>query len=115
MHRQKAAEIIGYSRRRAKAIGCMIWPIMLVIGFAGWYLWKWYALPISLVFAVLFGSIYSGIEVRRIQRITGLNIHEQEIAFRESAAASHDPITHDPEQYRSYIDSLTDADSDEKR
>ena len=113
MHRQKAAEFIGYSRRRGKAIGCMIWPIMLVIGFAGWYLWKWYTLPISLVVAALFGSLYSMIEVKRIQRITGLNIHEQEMAFRESAAASLDPVTRDPEQYRSYIDSLPD-DSDEK-
>jgi len=114
VHRQKAAEIIGYSRRRAKTIGCMIWPIMLIIGSAGWYLWKWYILLISLVFAVLFGSIYSMIEVKRIQRITGLNIHEQEVAFKESAAASLDPITRDPKQYRSYIDSLPDDDSDEK-
>ena len=113
MHRQKVAEIIGYSRRRAKAIGCMIWPIMLIIGFAGWYLWKWYALPISLVVATLFGSLYSIIEVKQIQKITGLDIHEQETAFRESAAASLDPITRDPEQYRSYIDSLPDDESDE--
>ncbi|MEE9465269.1 MAG: hypothetical protein V3W14_06850 [Candidatus Neomarinimicrobiota bacterium] len=113
MQRQKAAEIIGYSRRRAKAIGCMIWPITLIIGFAGWYLWKWYALPISLVVAALFGSIYSIIEVRRLQKITGLHIHEQEMAFRESAAASLDPITRDPEQYRSHINSLPDDESDE--
>ena len=55
------------------------------------------------------------IEVKRIQRITGLTIHEQEMAFRESAEASLDPITRNPEQYRSYIDSLPDDDSDEKR
>jgi len=41
-------------------------------------------------------------------------IHEQEMAYRASAAASLDPITRDPEQYRSYIDSLPDDDSDEK-
>jgi hypothetical protein len=43
------------------------------------------------------------IEVKCIQRITSLNIHEQEMSFRESAAASLHPISRDPEQYRSYI------------
>lgn len=115
MQRQKAAEIIGYSRRRARAIGFMIWPIMLVIGFAGWYLWKWYALPISLVGAALFGSFYSMFETKRLQRITGLTIHEQAVAFRECAAASLEPTTRTPEQYRSYIDSLPDDVSNEKQ
>jgi len=45
---------------------------------------------------------------------TDLTIHEQEMAYRESAAESLDPITRDPEQYRSYIDSLPDDDSGEK-
>jgi hypothetical protein len=115
MHRQKAAEIIGYRRHRLKTIGYMLWLITLAIGLAGWYLWKWYALPITIVIAVILGSLYSIIEAKRIQRKTGLNIDEQEMAYSESAVARLDPISSDPEQYRSYIDSLPDDESDEKR
>ena len=36
------------------------------------------------------------------------------MAFRESAVASLDPTTRDPEEYRAYIDSLLEDESDEK-
>ncbi len=114
MHPRNAAETVGDSRQRAKTIGYMLLLITLAIGFAGWYLWKWYALPISIVIAVLLGSLYSIIEAKRIQKKTGLNIDEQEMVFRESAVASLDPTTRDPEEYRAYIDSLPDDEPDEK-
>jgi len=108
MDRQKAAEIVGYSRRRAKAIGCMIWIAMIVIGIAGTIYWKWYAAPIALLAAFAFGSLYSIIETKRIERITGMKIYEQEEAYRESMAAGMDPITRDPKGYKEYIDSMDD-------
>jgi hypothetical protein len=86
----------------------------MAIGFAGWYLWKWYALPIIIVIALLFGSLYSIFEAKRIQKKTSLNIDDQEMAFRESAAASLDPTTRDSEEYRAYLDSLSEDESDEK-
>jgi len=114
LRRQKAAEIVGYSRRRAKAIGCMLWPIMLVIGVIGWYLWKWYAMLLALIAAAVFGSLYSMIETKRIQRKTGLNIDDQEIAYRKSLASGLHPITRDPSTYREYIDSMPDEESEEE-
>lgn len=108
MQRKKAVEIVGYSRRRAKTIGCMIWPIMLVIGIIGAIFWKWYALVLALIAGFIFGSAFSYLQSKRIERITGLNIHEQEIAYSESLAAKLDPITRDPAVYREYIDSISD-------
>ena len=114
MYQHKAPETVGYRSQRAKTTGYMLCLITMAIGFAGWYLWKWYALPISIVIAVLFGSLYSIIEAKRIQKKTSLNIINQEMAFRESAAASLDPTTRDSEEYRAYLDSLSEDESDEK-
>lgn len=108
MQRQKASEIVGYSRRRAKAIGCIIWPIILSFGFIGLYFWEWYALPIALLVGWLFGTIFSIFEVKRIQRMTGFDVNEQEILFRESLAAQLHPIAKSPKAYRKYIDSMPD-------
>jgi len=63
---------------------------------------------LALIAGGIFGSLYSFIETKRIERITGLNIHEQGLAFRESLAASLDPITRDSDAYRAYIDSIPD-------
>ena len=114
MYQHKAVETVEYRRQRAKTTGYMLCLIPMAIGFAGWYLWKWYALPISIVIAVLFESLYSIIEAKRIQKKTSLNIDNQEMAFRESAAASLDPTTRDSEEYRAYLDSLSEDESDEK-
>ena len=114
MYQHKAAETVEYIWQRAKTTGYMLCLITMAIGFAGWYLWKWYALPISIVIAVLFESLYSIIEAKRIQKKTSLNIDNQEMAFRESAAASLDPTTRDSEEYRAYLDSLSEDESDEK-
>jgi hypothetical protein len=108
MNRQKAAEIVGYRRQRAKTIGCFFWIIMPVLGIGGWIYWKWYAFPIVLVAGYIFGSIYSLIEVKRTEKLTGLNIHEQEIACSESLIAAKHPLTRDPTKYKEYIDSLDD-------
>lgn len=114
MYQRKASETVGYRRQRAKKTGYMLCLIAMAIGFAGWYLWKWYALLISIVISILLDSLYSIIEAKHIQKKTGLNIDEQEMAFRESAVASLDPTTRDPEQYRVYLDSLPEDESDEK-
>lgn len=112
MDRRKAAEIVGYSRRRGKAIGCMIWPAMIVVGIGGTIYWKWYALPIALLAGFAFGSIYSVMETKRIERITGLNIHDQERAYRESLAAALDPVTSDPKKYKEYIESMEEPEEE---
>ena len=114
MHRQKAWEAVAYSRQRAKTIGYLLWLTTPTIGFAGWYLWKWYALPISIVIAVLLSSLYSIIEAKHIQKRTNLNIDGQEMAFSKSAVSSFDQIPGDPEEYRAFIDSLADDETDEK-
>jgi len=108
MQRKKAVEIVGYRRRRGKTIGYMIWMIMLVIGIIGVIFWKWYTLILTLIAGFIFGSIFSYLESKRIERITGLNIHEQHLAYSESLAAKLDPITRDPAAYRKYIDSIPD-------
>lgn len=114
MYQHKAAETVEYRRQRAKTAGYMLCLITMAIGFAGWYLWKWYALLISIVIAVLLNILYSIIEAKRIQKKTGLNIDEQEMAFIESSVEILDPTTCDPEEYRAYLDSLSEDESDEK-
>jgi hypothetical protein len=78
----------------------------MAIGFAGWYLWKWYALPISIAIAVPLCSLYPIIEAKRIQKKTGLNINEQGTSIREGAVACPEPTTRDYEEYRAYLDPL---------
>lgn len=108
MNRKKAAEIVGYSRRKVKAIGCMVIPIMFLAGIFGWIIWKWYFFPLSIFLGIAFGSVFSILESKRIERITGFNIQQQQILYSESLAARLDPITQDLTQYKKYIDSLPD-------
>jgi len=114
MYQHKAAGTVEYRRQRTKIAGYMLVLITMTIGFAGWYLWKWYALPISIVVAVLFNILYSIIEAKRIQKKTGSNIDEQELAFIESAVDILDPTNRDSEEYLAYLDSLPEDESDEK-
>lgn len=93
---------------RAKAIGIMIWPIIIIIGTVGWLIWNWYVAVLALIAGIIFGYMYSIIESKRIERITGLNIREQEEAFKYSLAAKNDPIARNPRVYRQYIDSIPD-------
>ncbi len=108
MQRQKAAELIGYSRQRAKAMGYMIWPVTLGIGLISWYLWEWYSFIIAIVAAYFIGSFYSYTESKRLQKLTGLSISEMQYLYYESAVAKRDPIAKDPTKYKSYIDALPD-------
>ena len=108
MQRTKAVEIIGYSRQRLKAIGCMIWTVMLVTGIIGMIFWKWYSLILVFIAGYVSASVYSHLQSKRIERITGLNIYEQEIAYRESLVALSHPITKHPDDYKEYIDSIPD-------
>lgn len=108
MQRKKAVELIGYSRMRAKTIGYIIWVIILIVGVLGWILWKWYSLPLAIILGLIFGSLYSIFEAKRVERITGLNIHEQERAYGESMVAKLHPISKNPDKYREYIESLPD-------
>jgi hypothetical protein len=114
MYQHKAAETVGYRRQRAKTTGYMLCLITMAIAFAGWYLWKWHALPISIAIAALLSSLYSIIEAKRIQKKTGLNINDQETTIRESAVACPEPTTCDPEEYRAHLDSLPEDESQEK-
>ena len=114
MYRHKADETAGYIREWDKTIGYLLWLITIVIGLAGWHLWKWYALPISIGIAVLLSNLYSIIEAKQRQNRADLNIDGQEMAFSESALGSLAPILRDPEEYRAFIDSLPDDQTDEK-
>ena len=114
MHQHKAAETDGYRRERTKTTGYLLCLITMAIGLAGWHLWRWYALLISIVIAFLLGSLYSIIEAKRTQTKTGLNNNEREMVFRESAIASLDPATRDPEEYYAYLDSLPQDESEDK-
>lgn len=92
----------------------MIWVIMLVIGIIGVIFWKWYALVLGLITGFIFGNAFSYLESKRIERVTGLNIHEQGIAYSESLSAKLDPIARDPAAYREYIDSIPDEEEVDK-
>jgi len=114
MYQHKTAETVVYRRQRTKTEGYMLSLITMAIGFVGWYLWKWHALLILIIIAILLNGLHSIIEAKRIRKKTGLNIGEQDIGLRESAVASLDPTTCDSEEYSVYIDSLPEDESDEK-
>lgn len=94
---------------RAKSIGYILWFLILIVGVIGLIFWKWYSIILAIVFGLVFGTLSSFIESKRIQRITGLNIHEQERAYGESLVAKLHPMTRTPDKYREYIDSLPDS------
>ena len=108
MQRKKAVEIVGYSRRRAKAIGYMMWLAMIILGIIGVIFWKWYAVLIVLITGLIFGYIFSILQSKHIEKITGLDIHEQILAYSESLGAKNNPITKNPAAYKEYIDSIPD-------
>jgi hypothetical protein len=114
MYQHKAAETVDYRRQKAKTAGYMLCLVTMAIGFAAWYLWKWYALPISIVIAFILDTLYLKIEKKRIQKKSCVNSDEQEITFRESAVVSLGPTTLYPEEYCAHPDSLPEDESDEK-
>lgn len=77
-------EMVTYGRDRARAVGYMLWFLILVFGIGGWIFWKWYAFPLALAAGFIFGSIYSTIQAKKVQRATGLNIHDQERLYEET-------------------------------
>jgi len=108
MNEQKAAEIIGYSRQRAKSIGYIIWLVMIVIGILGIYFWNWIAIVITFIIGYLSSSIYSYLETKRVENITGYDVYRMEQLFKRSAVYRRDPVAQNPERYKSYIRSLPD-------
>lgn len=71
-------------RKRAAKIGKILWVCILIIGILGWVFWKWYSILIAFLLAVVGSSVYSYLISKKIQRISGLDIHEQESTFYSS-------------------------------
>jgi hypothetical protein len=112
VQRKKAVEIVGYSRQRAKTIGYMLWIAIVLFGIIGTIFWEWYALIIAPIVGLIFGYVFSILQSKHIEKITGLSIHEQRLAYDESLMAQRDPITKNPTEYRKYIDSIPDENED---
>lgn len=108
MQREKAIEIVGYQRMKAKSIGNIIWIILIILAIAIGFIYGWIFIIIPIILGFAFGSVYSVFKTKQIERLTGLNIHEQEIAYSESMVAKSNPISSDPDRYKKYIDSLPD-------
>lgn len=108
MDRKKAAELVGYNRKKARALGIMIWPITVLFSIVGIVFWGWIAIIIVFISAIVFGSSYSFIQSKHLQKITGRTLNELETLYLESAAARGDLIAQDHNKYKEYIDSLPD-------
>ena len=78
----KASQKIRQEREKAKRIGYLIYVAILIIGILGWIFWKWYAMLIAFVLALILSSIYSVIVGKKIQKKYGLNIFEQEALYK---------------------------------
>jgi len=105
MDSKKAAELVGYNRR---AVGVMIWPPTIILSIVGAIFWGWISVFIVFVSAILFGSLYSIMQSKNLQKITGRNLNELELLYHDSAIAKGDPIAQHPDKYKAYIDSLPD-------
>jgi len=85
MDKNKVAEKIAKEREKAKNLGKTMWVFMIIIGIVGWIAWKWYAFLISIMLALISGSIYSYLVGKRIKRETGMGIYEQELTLIEAS------------------------------
>ncbi len=108
MQYRRAVEVIGYNKLKIKVLGKKVWIITIGLGILGWIEWKWFALPIATIAAWAMGNIYALYITKRLEKLTGLNIHEQIVAYNESLAAERHPITRDPHKYLEYIRSIPD-------
>ncbi|HOW85044.1 MAG TPA: hypothetical protein P5119_06770 [Candidatus Aminicenantes bacterium] len=108
MQYKKAVEVIGFNKLRVRAIGFMSFPVFLGIGIIGSIKWKWYALPLAMFTGWLLGNVFSFFMIKRMKKITGLDLNSQIIAYHESLACRQHPIAKDYRAYRSLIESMAD-------
>ena len=108
MDSKKAAELVGYNRKKARAFGVMIWPPTILLSIVGAIFWGWVSVLIVFVSAIGFGSIYSIVQTRHLKKITGRTLGELELLYLESAVAKGEAIAQNPNKYKAYIDSLPD-------
>jgi hypothetical protein len=83
---------------RAKGLGCVLTPVVILIGIVGWILWKWYALPIAFGVFFILGSVYSVCVSRKIKRHTGLDGHAQDYCEKLGREIDDETIVHKLEQ-----------------
>jgi uncharacterized membrane protein len=78
MKEKKAVELILAARKKARIVGGVLFAFIILAGILCWIFWKWYALVIVVVGGLLFTSIYSLLQAKRIARQTGLTFDEQD-------------------------------------
>jgi len=64
-------DVISHEQNKARGLGYLLWPVVVLVGVIGWVLWKWYALPLAAAFFVLVSTAYSVLAHRRLRRVTG--------------------------------------------
>ena len=85
-------EAILRERHKAKAFGCLLYMIAIIIMVVGWIIWKWYAVPTTIAIFIIFGCLYSFIKSRQMTKKTGLTIYEQEDILKEKSQESSDAL-----------------------
>lgn len=78
MNEKEALGIIMLARHRAKVFGYLIWFSIILVGILGTIYWKWYAFIIAICVMLPVSAIYSVQMTKKVQRLTGLAIHEQD-------------------------------------
>lgn len=78
MKENEKLAMISTARKRAQITGGILLACIILVGVAGWIYWKWYAFVIAVAAGFLFNFIYSLWQVKRISRLTGLSVEEQE-------------------------------------
>jgi len=111
MQRRKAVEVIGFYKMKAKALGLMLWPVTIGLGIYGWIKWKWYALPLAVIAVWILSNLYALYTAKRLERITGLGIHGQIVAYHESIAGRGHPLARDYKAYWAYSKSIPDEET----
>ncbi len=85
--------IIISSREQARVGGYLLWTAIIFVGGTGWLFWKWYAFLIAVVVGLIFGFVYSTLEGKRVQRITGLTfLRNRKPLQRTHARPSENPL-----------------------
>lgn len=77
--------------------------------------WGWLAVVIILILSLIAGRVYGVLSIRRLQKITGLDIYEMAAAIQqyEFARKVYGPITRDPAAYEDDSESSDEHEMDE--
>jgi fatty acid desaturase len=73
----EAYGLIHLYKLRAMRASIVYWFLVVVAGIVGTIFWSWFAVPVAIVAAIVWGSVVSHTTAKMIERRTGFSAIEQ--------------------------------------